>query len=345
MKKYNILFLEDKSYYDSLIELDSDKYNCTFNGMSLYKSSDKTILFYDLVINFTFNSDLINFIINRAKNLNVKTLLLADGIFEWSNAFQNPIFKKKNIKLFHPVINDYFICVGSVESRYFNFNGISASKYLPLRMKPNFKEKIKKSNSKCFLITAANTPFYNETEKLILIDILKRIIKEIELLGYRCMFRIFDSVLIKELTINKNSNIKSGTFEQCLRKVDYVITTPSSISITAMFHEKPTATILYRDTPITFSSGWNITSLSVISETLNNMILSDSDRMNFQNFQVKNYLDDSELELSDFIKNSSIDRRVGLDNNFEYNLLMSKFNFNFEFMFRKIYLFYKKLFK
>jgi len=67
--------------------------------------------------------------------------------------------------------------------------------------------------------------------------------------------------------------------------------------------------------------------------------------MNFQNFQVKNYLDDSELELSDFIKNSSIDRRVGLDNNFEYNLLMSKFNFNFEFMFRKIYLFYKKLFK
>ena len=103
MKKYNVLFLEDKLYYDSLISLDLNKYKPTYNGMSFYKSSDKKLLSYDLIINFTFNSDLVNFIINRAKNLNIKTVLLADGIFEWSNAFQNPVFKKKKIKLFHPI--------------------------------------------------------------------------------------------------------------------------------------------------------------------------------------------------------------------------------------------------
>jgi hypothetical protein len=182
-------------------------------------------------------------------------------------------------------------------------------------------------------------------EKILLIDILKRIIKEIEMIGYICRFRIFNSVIIKDLNINNDANYISGTFEQCLSKVDYVITTPSSISIASMFHEKPTATVLYRDTPIISSSGWNITSLSVISETINSMILLDNDRMNFQNFQVKNHLINEDLDLSRYINTSSNKTPFGLINNLEHNLLMSKFNINFEFIIRKFYIFLKKIFK
>ena len=344
MKKINILVLEDKSYYDSLINIDLNKYNFLFNGLSLYNSPDDELLNYDLIINFTFNSDLVNFILFRAKNLNIATLLLADGIFEWSNAFQSSVFKNKNIKLFHPIINDYFFFVGTKKSKYFKYLGNETFNYLPKRMSPQSK-KIKKSNNKCFLITTANTPYYNENEKVLLISILKEIVNQIESIGYNCIYRIFDSIILKELEIANSRNNISCTFEHCLSQVDFVITSPSSISITSMYHNRPTATVLYRDSPILFSTGWNINALTDIQTTLNSMIINDIDRINFQNFQVDSYLVENKLDFNKLVNKSNIKEFNNSQNHFTYNLLMSKYNFNFEFFIRKIFLLYKKLLK
>ena len=339
-KKINILALENKFYYDELILFNLEKYDVTYNGMDLYNNSDEELLKYEYIINFTFNSPTINFIIYRAKKLKIKTVLISDGIFEWSNSFNNKNFN--NVNLYHPIINDYFLAVGENEANYFNFKNTITHKFLPIRMKPKL-EKIKKAGTNKFLITTANTAYHNLDEKIKLIELIQKIVQNLESLNLKYSFRIFDSDLIKNLNIKANSNIINIDFEDCLYDFDFIITTPSSISFLAMYHERAVAHMMYRDAPIFINCGWNINNLINLKSTFKNMMKFDENRMDYQKFQVVNYLSTSSFENKNFKtiinpKEKEFTSREKILN----DMIMSRYNINMESFFRKLYLRLKK---
>jgi len=337
----NFIFLENKKYLKTLGVF---KQINNFDGNRKYKISDAEIKQYDLIVSQLYTNSVSNFLILKAKLNNVKTLLLSDGIFEWENCFANPMNRKYNLNLFHPILHDIFLCVGKEETKYFNFIGYKTMQYLPDRMAPTQK-RIGKVNKKVFLITTANTAYYNDSEKEYLIKLLKEVIKTLEDLKIEYIFRIFDDSLMEELSIKEDEkNIISGSFEECLKLVDYVITTPSSISFTTMYHGKALAHLIYRDSPMFIQAGWNISSSIDIRKTLEDMMSFNQDRMNFQEFQVNNYLVDNEkiekevLEELKKYKSQNIEKFI---NQNLYNMLNSSFNLNIEYLVRKIYLKFK----
>jgi len=338
MKKYKILVLEDRSYYKGLMDFDEKLYDIQYNGLKYYKSDLKQ---YDLIISFNYLSDLGNFIIVKAKVQGVKSLLLADGIIEWSNLFNNKDVLDKNLKLFHPILHDYFFCVGKQEAFYFNSLGQKTFNYIPTRMKniKSIKSKTNKSNASTydFLLTTANTPYHNDAEKNILLKVFKQIMKELDNMQCSYAFRIYNEFLIEELKISKSENFIEGKFDYIFNDFKCLITTPSSIIISAMECIKPVAQIIYRDTPLFLQSGWMITSLN-IDTTIKSMLKIEKERMNFQLYQLEYYNSDK-ADIKDVILLPK--EKIDLTNDFNkriYNMLQSKFNFNIENLVMRLYL-------
>lgn len=336
----NLLFLENKKY---LKELGIFNHITKFNGMKDYKISNNKLKKNNILVSQFYLNSVSNFLIIKAKKNNVKTVLLSDGIIEWQNCFANPINTKYNLTLFHPILHDIFLCVGQDETEYFNFLGYKTMQYLPDRMAATIP-RIGKSNTNVFLITTANTAYYNNEEKESLIRLIKSTIKSLDKLNFKYIFRVFDDSLCERLNLINEINIKDGSYEDCLKKVDFVITTPSSISYTTMYHGKALAHLIYRDSPMFIQSGWNISGSLDIENTLRSMITFNQDRMNFQEFQVSKYTVDNETVESQVIeelKQQKIENIEKFINQNLYNMLNSSFNFNIEYFVRKIYLKFK----
>ena len=335
------LFLEGKDYLNSIYEFN----DIDFDGATFYKVDSSELKdSYLFVISLLYNSPLSNFLVIKAKVSDVSTLLVSDGIVEWNNMFNNPLVNSHNIKLFHPIIHDVFLCVGKDECEYFNFMGAPTVQFLPKRMKPSVSRIGRASNEK-FLITTANTAYFDDVEKDQLLELLKSLKSKLDLLGESYVFRIFDIFLQSELGLTAENNHIRGSFEDCLKEVDFVITAPSSISFLAMYHGKPLAHLIYRDSPQFIQAGWNITNLVSLESTINSMKSYDQDRMYFQEFQVSKYNTDNKNLDADLQQALEVKRKEDfkqfVDQNL-YNMLDSKFNINFEYAARKLYLKFKK---
>lgn len=350
-KKYKILCLEPKKYYEDLgifnniLEESNNNFIFQFNGNKKYKISDEEILYFDLIISIHYTNYLSNFLIIKAKKNGVKTLLLADGIMDWSNFFNNPKQLKKNLNLYHPIIHDHFWTVGKFEKEYFMYRGQKTNFYLPSRiLKVGNVFNLPKQNK--ILVTTANTAYFNEIEKIALINSLKEIKKNIEEKNIEVVYRIFDENLLSELKIEPQNNNIISEFDDILKEVSSVITTPSSITINAMFHNRSVGQIIYRDSPLFVQSGWNLSSGYSISSTIDSLLAREVKRMEFQKYQVSNYLAkdfnvNQELKkIIDFPidnKKNQIEIQDYIDQNL-YGLLNSKTNINIENIVRKIYL-------
>ena len=336
----SIVFLESKEY---LVSLGVFKNITNFDGAENYKIKDIELKKYDAILSIMYTNPVSNFLIIKAKKNQIKTVLLSDGIIEWKNCFSNPMNTKYSLKLYHPILHDMFLCVGQDETQYFNFLGYKTMQYLPDRMAPTIP-RIGKVDTSFFLITTANTAYYDEIEKENLVQLLKDIILTLDNLSFKYIYRIFDDSLVEILDIQKEQNIKDRSYEECLKLVDYVITTPSSISFTTMYHGKPLAHLIYRDSPMFIQSGWNISGSIDIKNTLKDMMTYNQDRMNFQEFQVSKYLADNETVEKEVIEKLEEQKTENIEkfiNQNLYNMLNSSFNFNIEYFVRKVYLRFK----
>ena len=124
--------------------------------------------------------------------------------------------------------------------------------------------------------------------------------------------------------------------------VDCVISTPSSIVLTAMLHDFPVCQLIYRDTPLLLQSGWMMHKSSDIDNTIQTMLTASEERMCFQRKQVSdNYVDCDvffEIKSRDIFSTPITDEFLNTE---AMRLLNSPFNFNFEYMIRKAYRYLK----
>ena len=88
-------------------------------------------------------------------------------------------------------------------------------------------------------------------------------------------------------------------FARCIRRYDCLVTTPSTIATTAMLARKPSATLDYRDEPLTQQTGWRIHESADIDRTLASMLEPAAERMTFQAREVAHLANRSAVE--DFI--------------------------------------------
>ncbi|KAF0859829.1 MAG: hypothetical protein E7B29_15270 [Mixta calida] len=338
-----IIFLESEEFYKDLIDpFFFNSIDMSFDGGGFYKDIAH-LKNYDLVIYTIYSSPLFNKIILNCKKDGIPTMLLMDGICEFSNFTKNKNITKLGFDNYHPVISDYLCVIGRRASNYFNVQGVKTCKYLPPRvLKNTYIENF--SDEECgmnyFLITTANTAYYDDDEFERLCVVLKKTIDALEQKKENYCFRIFDEKIIKTLCIDESKNFTSGSFEEILNKVSFVITTPSSIMLQAMHSRKPVATLLYRDSPIFIQSGWIIYDGVNLQHVIDSMLLRDKKRMFFQQSELENTREYNSLnftgETTEKICNQSDDFLKFVNQNL-VNMLNSKFNFNAEFRFRKVY--------
>lgn len=236
-------------------------------------------------------------------------------------------------------------CVGDLENILFRNQGVKTIKFLPKRTMSHKSKIIELPQKEKVLITTANNAYFDEIEKVQLVNLLKKVVLELKELKIDYIFRIFDEHLINELNIHSNENFNSGTFEEVLKKITSVITTPSSITLTSMYHKRSVGQLIYRDTPLLVQSGWNISLAYPIKLTLKSLIKNESERISFQDNILKNYIVDKNPD--ELFKESlaCIDNRkmeIFINKNLK-NIIDSKYNFNIENLARKIYSVLKKI--
>ncbi len=287
MKK--ILFIQSKfdfdQFYDTNIFPNPD--NIEFEGIKYLNKESKFFTKYSKIFSCDYSDDLAFSIIKKAKSINLDTYLLMDGIYDWANIHLNPKLKDKNISFDAKFYKQVF-CVDNHSALYLASIGANTSLYKPSRIfnldlnRESRTNKILSSTKKKILLTTSNTPYFNEIEFDRIVKIFKSIIEWSKVNSVDIYFRIYNSKILSELNIKDELNLTEGSIETYIKKIDLLITTPSSISATAIMLDKPAIHIIYRDTPITFQSAWQIFNNEMIDEVLKSALSRDKKRMTHQ---------------------------------------------------------------
>lgn len=340
-----ILFSESEEYYRQLGLKNEPNLSYFFDGMKFY---NKRIDHFDIFICAFYTMPHNVLLTNKFQALNKKTILCSDGIFEFANAFENPMVTKYGLSLFHPIIQDYFLCVGSNECEYFLSEKTETMKYIPDRMISSF-DVIENPKTPKILITTANTAYFNDKEFENLVDLISSSISLLSSKNIDYSVRIFDQCLLKSLTEKTGLNFYNdieNDFETTIKDYTSIITTPSSIAITAMYHQRAVALFVYRDQPMFLQAGWLIPSADILDGILSDFLRLEDQRIQIQNRILKLYL--TEDGITDSLK-KIIDLEQKPNNENYYvnrnlvNMLNSSFNFNFEWFVRKLYIKIKML--
>lgn len=341
----HILFSEHESFYRDLGLIDKPGLVYTFGGCRFYK---KKSIFFDKFDSFVcaFYTMPHNVLLTlKFKELNKATILCTDGVFDFSNAITNPMVSKYGVTMYHPIIQSHFLCVGNTEKSYFS-NQVSSFNYLPKRVLSK-SDMLILPNTKKILITTANTSYFNDLEfeslSNLMLDTIRVLIKKDVLFAVR----VFDQRLLAFLELNLQIEFENDIkfdFEKTLEAYSGVVTTPSSIAITAMYHKRAVGLLVYRDKPMLLQSGWLIPSSAVFEQNLESFLALEPQRLSIQMDILRTYLAKEGItELLEELSNSkSISRAEECEqhhiNQNMFNMLNSSFNFNCEWSVRQLYL-------
>ena len=337
-----VLFSEAEWYYRDLGLNDVDENQFSFDGMRYYNESDYFLNQYDLFVCAYYTMPHNVILTRKFQMLGVKTLLCSDGIFEFANSFKNPMHLKYGLRSFHPILQDIFLCVGKNEASYFNEEVITMD-FMPQRLISrkavcSFPEVNK------VLLTTANTAYFDDEEYELLLRLILDTTKLLINKNVDFSFRIFDKKLLSSINGSCSHLIKNDIedgFEDTLERYSSVITTPSSVAVVSMFHRRSTALLIYRDWPMLLQTGWIIPSVEVFKGQMDGFLSRDNSRMVIQDkllasYTAKEGITDRILEISAFKVTRSDEIEAYVIKSYE-NMLLSKFNFNFEWLIRKSY--------
>lgn len=291
MRKNKILFLQPREYFERLGVVFQDL-ECEYEfGVFSTFSTRKKIEKYSCFVSCIDHSHFSRFYCALAKENDVPSLLMMDGVFEWSNATKNGFLAKRGINLLSPFCYSHALVVDPGLKKNLTSQGVVCAQYLPAP-EPNF-EKVKKVGE--FLITTANSPYFNDDERRCLVKILKDVVSALKSEGYSYSYRIYDEFLIRELGIAPEENITDGDIFSVANKFKAVITTPSTIAPQISTLELPVAILDYRDGPVFVQTGWRINGASNLSAVLDSMIKNEESRMKFQNAQIESVVTPSDF--------------------------------------------------
>jgi len=257
-----------------------------------------------LVISKSYLQPAANRWIFAARRSGIPTLLLVDGPLEWSNSHANPNLARRMgdlaISLMAPLVHDGVAAIGPAQSRWI----AGQNRGRPIQLMSYANQRIRKPATDLsptgsgvteldFLVTTAKTPYFDEAEKAELLRVLSRCCSELEKAGLRYALRIFDEGLARELPSERIDT--RGDFAEALARARCVIGTPSSVLLEAMQHGKPTATLMFRDSPLFYQTGWLLGCTTDWEPTLRSMLDADPERMELQRYTLQENLSEEDF--------------------------------------------------
>ena len=265
-----------------------------------------------IVISKSYTRPILNRWIFEARRLGIPTLLLIDGPLEWANLYENPSLARLGgtdpKAHFEPVIHDAVACIGEAQTRWIEQKnagrGLQFMSYanqrigteVPVRRGAGDHPEMPPFEFD-FLVTTAKTPYFSAGEKARLITSLSACIAALHRSGFKILVRLFDSDLCRATRANvPNATFDTtGDFTSALARAECVIGTPSSVLLEAMHQNRPTGTLLFRDSPLLYQTGWLIGCNQAWHETFESMLGHDSKRMDFQRQSLRENLSERDF--------------------------------------------------
>lgn len=347
-----VLFSESKEYYDNLGVEEQEGFVFEFSGMKLYKKNSKWLTDnYDILVCFMYTLPHNYMLSHKFKKHGKQTILVMDGIYDLANSIRNPMVRKFDVNLYEQIIQDFFFVVGENNVPLFD-KKTCVINYMPKNIIS--KDLIAYPNKPRILITTSNNCYFNQSEYSSLIKLMFTTVKFLIERNIEFHFRLFDDKLLGELIKYIGFDVfnnKEGAFEDALELYTHVITTPSSIAITSIYHQRAVALFQYRDTPPSIYSGWLFSSLDTITMGFESFWDKDEFRMSYQNNMFAIYRNNFSINKAiKSVSKSTAKESISTDYPIEYyktevhflqTMLDSKFNLNFEYLLRKVYLKFK----
>lgn len=340
-----LLFLEDERYFTGIFGshwIEANREKIEFSGHRHYKRPTSFFSNYTCVISVQYLWPLCNIIAIKARAAGTNTVLIADGIIDWANCTKNPFVLESKLQLYQPIVHDTFLCPGLLEGKIFCEK--KSIPFIPHKLlpKPAIIKPEKMTTTSTLLLTTANTPYFNFSEKVRLQELIKEIISIPDI---KIILRIFDKSLLDFKEATHFHNELDKPFEELINEVSAVITTPSSVALTSMLAGKPTCQIIYRDTPILMQTGWILHASCNIRETVESLLLAEKSRLDFQQKIIaQNYANTDWENSFRSTHNDNSDIKHILENSC-IRIIESPFNFNFEMPLRRFRQWLRKKFK
>lgn len=310
MKKLNCLVLDPENSFKDIVFFESNMVEVLYDGQVFYKKDPSFFKQFDMVLCVHAGNPLNLYILSKCYGVCL-TVLVADGVYEWDNAYRNPKTVKVGVSLYDPVLVDVFLHTGHCVNylKYINPKSVFLS-YLPYRMR-NVKHEgmrmnvpqLVKNRCKKLLVTSARTPYFDVDERKRLVEIYREIIIDALAVFDVIEFRVFDDNFLVEITKDLGAfrNIKDGSFEAVVSEYDAVVTTTSSISLEVMKRDIPLAHVDVRDSPLFVQAGWRITGSVNVVSVLKSMATRDPSRMSYQRSQIKQLEAPEVVEVADLL--------------------------------------------
>ena len=264
-----------------------------------------------VVLSQTYLRPEVNRWIFAARRLGVPTLLMLDGPLEWSNLHTNPSLAQPGAgvarALYDPIVHDAVATIGEAQSRFIasrNPNrGIAFMSYANQRIRTNAPTAASRSATDApgpsfdFLLTTARTAAFDARERTDLTKALATCAAALAAAGQRTLVRIFDDEIRQSVqTAAPGAHFDaSGSSAFALGQSRCVIGTPSSVLLEAMHHDRPTATLVFRDSPLLYATGWILGGFSDPKTTFASMLARDPDRMALQREALREHLSDADF--------------------------------------------------
>lgn len=281
-----LLMIEPKEYWEELGVLEdlSRRFHLRFGLFSVYQAVKKIEKGeYAGICTCIYHSPLSLMLTFQAKKFGVPQFYFMDGIGDYSNILNNTYTNKIGVRQLMPPLHTVVFCVDTPTMHFVNFCGGIALGYQPGRVYGWGSKDVSKIEKKYdFLITTANLPYFNESERERLILLLTASVNSLLKRGFKIAFRIYDQKLLKALGRDDVVNLTDENFDCVLNICKCLITTPSSIAIQAANKSVPVAFFDYRDMPDLIQPGWKV-HLSVDMDVVwSSMLNQDPDRMLIQ---------------------------------------------------------------
>lgn len=231
----------------------------------------------------------------------IPILILADGILEYRNTWQNPTIADGSI--FQPMIGHKLACIGNSQARHLEswgnsgkcevtglprFDSVFDSEYLPIQKEGPFR----------LLIATANTPAFNASQRNQVVQSIEALRKRLEKNGIingrsvEVNWRLTDG-LHEELNLprRRDQSDRPHTLSDMVELSDAVITTPSTLYLDSVTKNRPTAILDFNNTPSYVNSAWTISAPLHINDVLKELENPPPPKLFYQQTALRDHLE------------------------------------------------------
>ena len=251
----------------------------------------------DLAIFFSEHFDRFREAVQAAKQKQVATLYMIDGILEWRNAWENRSDEPACPFAMRPVLSHKVACIGNSQARVLAKWGNAAKvevvgvprfdsqaeRFVKLQNDTSAVADEPQNGPHRLLIMTAKFPAYTDEQNRLLgkslIDLKTFLDGRADI---EVTWRLTGDWADRLGVENHVRDFSGAELDATLDSVDAVISTPSTATLESALKNLPTAILDYSNSPQYVASAWNITAADHIQQTVDDMITRPARKMFLQ---------------------------------------------------------------